>query len=372
MKKIYTFICALALTAIVMPAQAQTREDLVGDYTLKAKVEYEPVVATGSYIPDPNNVEGQMDVTISLSEADSKSVLIDGFMGRTYNINEKGEWIKGPLVGIYEEATKQLIIPMIPGEHLINPPKAGRPGKYELYRVTFEGEIVFNVTKNIMGSYTLTLANPVENVQWFYQNQWGTSFNDGKNWETTGKLNNATMMQKTSYNVAKDKVAGTYKMDYVNMNLLADDFGEEKTTTFTVKAGTTSDFVIKGLFGSTLELTATYAETHLVVDACLDEDNGICIADPADEKSNIILTFGPNGGLFFLDGCKFTEPGDEVDVLIDASYAYPSDADAIHAVTTGTAQKSGAYTLTGVKVGNDAQGLPAGLYIINGKKVVVR
>ena len=57
---------------------------------------------------------------------------------------------------------------------------------------------------------------------------------------------------------------------------------------------------------------------------------------------------------------------------IDASYAYPSDADAIHAVTTGTAQKSGAYTLTGVKVGNDAQGLPAGLYIINGKKVVVR
>lgn len=61
-----------------------------------------------------------------------------------------------------------------------------------------------------------------------------------------------------------------------------------------------------------------------------------------------------------------------MDVLIDASYAYPSDADAIHAVTTGTAQKSGAYTLTGVKVGNDAQGLPAGLYIINGKKVVVR
>lgn len=44
MKKLYTFICALALTAIVMPAQAQTREDLVGDYTLKAKVEYEPVV----------------------------------------------------------------------------------------------------------------------------------------------------------------------------------------------------------------------------------------------------------------------------------------------------------------------------------------
>lgn len=29
MKKLYTFICALALTAIVMPAQAQTREDLV-------------------------------------------------------------------------------------------------------------------------------------------------------------------------------------------------------------------------------------------------------------------------------------------------------------------------------------------------------
>ena len=332
-------------------------------------MEYEPL-SDGAW--DPNDVEGKMDVTISLSEADSKSVLIAGFMGRTYNIDDEGHWIKGPLVGIYEEATKQLIIPMDPNKQLINPQKTGRPGKYQLYSVTFEGEIVFNVTKNVMGSYTLTLANPIENVGWFQKNQWGNSLNDGKDWETTGKLNNATMEQKTSYNVAKDKVAGTYKMDYVNMNLLADDFGEEKTTTFTVKAGSTSDFVIKGLFGSTLELTATYADTHLVVDACLDEDNGICIADPADEKSNIILTFGPNGGLFFLDGCKFTEPGDEVDVLIDASYAYPSDADAIHAVTTGTAQKSGAYTLTGVKVGNDAQGLPAGLYIINGKKVVVR
>ncbi len=369
MKKLYTFICALALTAIVMPAQAQTREDLVGEYTLKAKVEYEPL-SDNTFNPD--NVETKLDVTISLSEADSKSVLVDGFLGKTYNYDENGELVAGPLVAIYEEASKQLIIPMNPNAQVIYPQHKDKPGKYTMFRVTMEGEVVFNVTKNVMGSYTLTLANPVENINWFMRNMWGNTLNGGKNWETTGKLNNATMEQKTSYNVAKDKVAGTYKMEYVNMNLLADDFGEEKTTTFTVKAGTTSDFVIKGLFGSTLELTATYADTHLVVDACLDEDNGICIADPADEKSNIILTFGPNGGLFFLDGCKFTEPGDEVDVLIDASYAYPSDADAIHAVTTGTAQKSGAYTLTGVKVGNDAQGLPAGLYIINGKKVVVR
>jgi hypothetical protein len=36
--------------------------------------------------------------------------------------------------------------------------------------------------------------------------------------------------------------------------------------------------------------------------------------------------------------------------------------------------KEGIYTLTGVKVkdGNDTKGLPIGIYIVNGKKLIIR
>jgi len=50
-------------------------------------------------------------------------------------------------------------------------------------------------------------------------------------------------------------------------------------------------------------------------------------------------------------------------------------ATAIQSVVSKTAtEKSGIYTLTGAKVaeGNSTEGLTKGIYIINGKKVVVR
>lgn len=49
----------------------------------------------------------------------------------------------------------------------------------------------------------------------------------------------------------------------------------------------------------------------------------------------------------------------------------PDSPTAIEAVTTDApAKKQGIYNLHGVRLGNDLDRLPAGVYIVNGKKVV--
>lgn len=78
------------------------------------------------------------------------------------------------------------------------------------------------------------------------------------------------------------------------------------------------------------------------------------------------LTFdGDNVILSFEDGTSQT--ADMALVSIDLTY----DASAITEVTTGSEAATRVYTIGGQYVGTTTEGLPGGLYIVNGKKTII-
>ena len=56
----------------------------------------------------------------------------------------------------------------------------------------------------------------------------------------------------------------------------------------------------------------------------------------------------------------------------DCSYQISSTTNSINDITYGNTKSTDTYNMLGQKVGNSLEGLPKGVYIMNGKKSVVR
>lgn len=123
--------------------------------------------------------------------------------------------------------------------------------------------------------------------------------------------------------------------------------------------------------------TETYAENYM---KAFLQDAALSV--PADTKAYIFANDSEDGLGFYLQG-----DGSVLNLTYGKAYlSLPTilasqlkgfrlnldDVTAISGVTAEKAAAAGVYNLSGVRVGKTLQGLPAGLYIVGGKKVIVK
>lgn len=103
--------------------------------------------------------------------------------------------------------------------------------------------------------------------------------------------------------------------------------------------------------------------------AAADNEQTITIGGSIVEKYAQKLTFdGNNITITFEDGSA--ETADMSTVSIDLTYG--GNASGISSVTATSNDNGKVYSISGQYVGNTTEGLPKGLYIMNGKKMVIK
>lgn len=123
--------------------------------------------------------------------------------------------------------------------------------------------------------------------------------------------------------------------------------------------------------------TETYAENYM---KAFLQDAALSV--PADTKAYIFANDSADGLGFYLQG-----DGSVLNLTYGKAYlslpttlasqlkGFRLNLDCVTAISGVTAEKAaaaGVYNLSGVRVGKTLQGLPAGLYIVGGKKVIVK
>ena len=83
------------------------------------------------------------------------------------------------------------------------------------------------------------------------------------------------------------------------------------------------------------------------------------LSDINNAKSCVLLLDGNTGEVLNAVVTQFTSATAIQDIVTEATAATPSG-------------RQGVYSLTGVRLGDDTSGLPAGIYIVNGKKILVK
>lgn len=107
----------------------------------------------------------------------------------------------------------------------------------------------------------------------------------------------------------------------------------------------------------------------LCMQAVADNGQTITIGGSIIEKYAQRLTFdGNNVTITFEDGSE--ETADMTTVSIDLTYG--GNASGISSVTATSNDNGKVYSISGQYVGNTTEGLPKGLYIMNGKKMVIK
>lgn len=103
-----------------------------------------------------------------------------------------------------------------------------------------------------------------------------------------------------------------------------------------------------------------------------DTGQTVTVGGSVVEKFVTGITFsGDNAVLAFDDGTGQT--ADMSLVSIDLTYGDGGgDPAAITEVTAHGAETTKVYTISGQMVGRSTEGLPRGLYIVNGKKVIIK
>lgn len=107
--------------------------------------------------------------------------------------------------------------------------------------------------------------------------------------------------------------------------------------------------------------------------ACAQADTGQTVTIDGSVVGKFVtgITFdGDNVTLAFDDAT--TQTADMALVSIDLTYDGSGDTDGISDVTLRTEKPAAIYTLSGQKVSAPMDRLPRGLYIVNGKKVIVK
>ncbi len=150
--------------------------------------------------------------------------------------------------------------------------------------------------------------------------------------------------------------------------------------------------------GGTLNVQSTeyygiYSSYPLTIDGCTVNAKGRCGIKGSNPlliiKNATVTAEGMEGSIrdlmfIVLEGCEITQPegaqwNDTKRAVTDAEgniittkvVIEPNAPTAIEAVTTdASAHKQGVYTLQGIRMGDSRESLPAGVYIIDGKKVV--
>lgn len=345
------------------PSEEQSAdiEKLVGNYKMTSTV---LLSGESEDLESLQSVLGNGTYTVTLTAGtDVNTILMDGFLGSA--INEDME--SSPLVGKYDEATHTITFTPAEGQHIFN------TTIYDTY--TLSAPFVMNVTFNEDGTATLTPAN-----------EDGVAFSLDSYEGISALLETYTLTTKKSYTIAKEDLVGTWELTYTPYSLETyEPAGESSTTSFYIYEDEASgDLYLTGLASApyAYAIPVTYSENGISLATMVDEtdpENPYMVVDPttmggltaefgADNTLVFSVVYAQSGAtsIFTMDEATAVRTSDSVPTAISAAAAAAPAAQNVKAYTLqGTlAAKGHAATLT--------KQLPAGLYIIGGKKVLVK
>ncbi len=186
----------------------------------------------------------------------------------------------------------------------------------------------------------------------------------------TGLLEDFIMTKVATYPISKEDLVGTYKFDYTSLDNATGGF-VDGTSTFTISAEG-DQLVLSGLLGSKRALPLIYGETEFSIDPIQEEgESGAFMLANTMDFGAVTFTFTPEG---IKVGTSFALIDGELMVTVVDGLATKDVQDGIDTVENSETKKETAiYTLQGIRVNTSStNNLPKGLYIVNGKKTLVK
>lgn len=344
MKKFYQFIAAAALLAVPAVAGAQTTADLAGRYVFEGN----PMVSGGDGI----EMSTTSTVTITASETDANTVYMDGFLGMAVD----AEYESSPLAGTYDATAKTITFTPTADQQVVDP---------LTYNISVLPQFTVNVGQDAEGNIQLTPAAPIEFIVLF------EDLENDEIAEYPALLEDFTITKQPTHTIALDKLVGVYNLSYVYPD---DESGTETegTTTFTLKLDSEGQLVLTGIFGYAGEISVQYNGYGITISAIQDPDNGFMLCS-ATTMGDVELSFNADGSINLDNGIFMAANNGEIYVQAMSGKAVRDAAAGIATAPTVSAASAKIYNLQGVLVGEGStKGLPAGIYVVGGKKVFVK
>lgn len=327
-------------------------DEVAGTYVLSAQ----PLL---SGAPEGVSLPATYTITVTASETAADSLYIDGFLGMA--LDEQMQ--TSPLAGVYDAVNGTVTFTQEQTQYLVDMTTYGMS--------ELDGPLVLTVGKDAEGNITLTST---DNVSFYF------SVTDYSTYETVvvpGLFEPFVMTKKKTYTISEANLPGTYSFTYTLTPADGTD-PYSATTTFTI---TSEDgkLYVNGLFGTNTKLELTYGENGFTLPATMDvnEDESINLILMSMAMGNVTIEYGENNTLVVpSDGIVIvTQELGGYHYIYSGTATKTGDAEGIEAVSASTADATGAvYTLDGRKLSgaNSVKGLAKGLYIVGGKKVIVR
>ncbi len=351
MKKFYTTL--LAALGLFTAATAQTAADLAGNYTLTC--------STPLLTPAIEGVElgNTYSVTITASETAADSVYMDGFLGEIVD----ADFEPSPLGGKYDATAKTITFTQQEGQLIVDP--------MTYATITLDAPVVLKVATDDEGNITLT-PQSADGLTFSFLLE---GEDESENQTSKGLIETFGLTKDKVYEISAADLVGTYSFNYETLDPETWMEGQPGTSTFTVTGDADGNLSFGGLLGMTRTLPINYTATGFTIDPVAEEKDGVAFQFASQQNMGAVeVAYGENGSLIFKNGLVLLDSKAGVNVIITSGTAAKTTTDAITNVTTATAATAKAYSLQGVLVATGAavKSLPAGLYIIDGQKVIVK
>lgn len=351
MKKLYTLL--LAAAGLCTAATAQTTADLAGRYAMTCETQLNPAIE--GYEPSTS-----FNVTITASETAEDTVYMDGFLGTAMDMTT-GETLTVP--GKYDATAKTITFTQPDGAYLIN--------MTDYSACILSAPLVLTVGTDADGNIQLKQQDEAVYFAFGLQTYDST-------YVSTGIMENIVLTKQQNYTISKEDLLGTYTFTYLPVNAESGELEDAATSKFAIGEEEDGSLYIVGLFGNNRHIPFTYGENSFTIDAIMEEGEtgAFMLIDYASMgQSPITVDYGENGQLDFNN--MFAYVNNEEMIYVYMGAATKDEVNAITTATTTTDAPVKAYTIDGRAAGTGVasklqQNLPAGLYILGGKKVLVK
>lgn len=314
MKKFYSLLSAVLMSALSLTATAQTVSDVVGSYTLEAT----PLLVNA---PEGFALQNSYNITISASETAADSVYMDGFLGVSINNLEQG--LSCPIGGKYDDATKTLTFTQSDTTLILS--------MTTYATITLDDPLVLNVEKDDAGNVTLSTSDNVN---------FSVVISDT---HVDGTLEPFSMTKYKTISMTKEELLGSYAMTYSPLNAATQETMAPVTKTFTIFERNDSLF-IKGLGGCIDALPIVLNETGFTIPYAIvrGADYTVQLVN-ANGFGDLDVAFAENNGLVFTNGIYMIDTRLRTDEDYTTMYVIASTATAKKII--GAEAIAGTYVL---------------------------
>lgn len=349
MKKLYTLL--LAAIGLSTATTAQTTADLAGRYVMTCESQLNPASSDLGLAPSYN-------VTITASATAADSVYMDGFLGTPMNVSSNET---GLVAGKYDEAAKTITFTVPTGMYLID----------QTYMTACVLTAPFVVTVGTDNDGNIQLKQQDEAIYFMF----GAEVSVDSTFIANGVIENLTLTKQKTSTISREDLLGTYTFTYVPLDVETYMPGDPQSSKFAIGEEADGSLYIVSLLGASRHVPINYTETGFTIDPIMEETETSAFLICSLSMGAVEVIYGEGGMLNFTSGLALQDNA-------NLTYVYSGTAtkDAVNAITSTTttaATPVKAYTLDGRLAGTGvasklATQLPAGLYVIGGKKVIVR